>query len=226
MRLTMREKQSLTDVTGPRYRKARKAEKTVILNEFCENTGYNRKYAIGLLKNAGRIQMRRRGIGQVQNHRQNAQEAPLRALLRPGRGTYAVPWVHPGVSASSAANAWRLCSGRTPAHGRLCPQRPGTRQPRSAAQPPGVFSRRCGSGAEPKAPAPQSRGRYSNSGFPSALSGAGVINRRLRARSGKRRINFTCGRQYRKNDNACAGQRRHHPQDRLARTLRGRFRRL
>jgi len=36
MRLTMQEKRSLTDVTGPRYRKARKAEKTVILNEFCK----------------------------------------------------------------------------------------------------------------------------------------------------------------------------------------------
>jgi len=59
MRLTMQEKKSLTNVTGPRYRKARKAEKTVILNEFCENTGYNRKYAIGLLKHAGKTQTRR-----------------------------------------------------------------------------------------------------------------------------------------------------------------------
>ncbi|MDR1785498.1 MAG: hypothetical protein LBR23_03425 [Spirochaetaceae bacterium] len=61
MRLTMQEKRSLTDVTGPRYRTARKAEKTVILNEFCKSTGYNRKYAIGLLKHAGKTQTRRLG---------------------------------------------------------------------------------------------------------------------------------------------------------------------
>jgi hypothetical protein len=57
----MQEKRSLTDVTGPRYRTARKAEKTVILNEFCKSTGYNRKYAIGLLKHAGKTQTRRLG---------------------------------------------------------------------------------------------------------------------------------------------------------------------
>ena len=33
----------------PRYKKANKAEKKKILNEFCEVCGYNRKYAIYLL---------------------------------------------------------------------------------------------------------------------------------------------------------------------------------
>jgi len=33
----------------PRYRKASKEERSVILNEFCKNCGYNRKYAIRLL---------------------------------------------------------------------------------------------------------------------------------------------------------------------------------
>src|SRR5689334_23765835 len=33
----------------PRYRQADRQEKRVILNEFCRNTGYHRKYAIRLL---------------------------------------------------------------------------------------------------------------------------------------------------------------------------------
>src|SRR5437870_12723622 len=33
----------------PRYRQADRQEKKVILNEFCRNTGYHRKYAIRLL---------------------------------------------------------------------------------------------------------------------------------------------------------------------------------
>lgn len=32
-----------------RYRRAERRQKQVILNEFCANTGYNRKYAIRLL---------------------------------------------------------------------------------------------------------------------------------------------------------------------------------
>jgi len=59
MRLTMREKNALTNVTGPRYRKANKTGKTRILNEFCNNTGYHRKYAISLLQHAGKTQVRR-----------------------------------------------------------------------------------------------------------------------------------------------------------------------
>ena len=33
----------------PRYRQADRREKQAILNEFCHNTGYHRKYAIRLL---------------------------------------------------------------------------------------------------------------------------------------------------------------------------------
>jgi hypothetical protein len=54
----MKQKQALADVTGPRYRKARKAEKSRILNEFCASSGYNRKYAIGVLREAGKSQAR------------------------------------------------------------------------------------------------------------------------------------------------------------------------
>jgi hypothetical protein len=50
----MAQKKALADVTGPRYRKAGKAKKSAILDEFCENTGYNPKYAITLLRHAGK----------------------------------------------------------------------------------------------------------------------------------------------------------------------------
>jgi protein-disulfide isomerase-like protein with CxxC motif len=49
----------LADVTGPRYRNGKRREKTAILNEFCQSTGYNRKHAISILRNAGKKQTRR-----------------------------------------------------------------------------------------------------------------------------------------------------------------------
>ena len=55
----MQEKKALTIVTGPRYRKADKAGKSRILDEFCHSTGYHRKYAIALLRHAGKTQLRR-----------------------------------------------------------------------------------------------------------------------------------------------------------------------
>ena len=58
MELTMKERQSLATVTAPRYRKANKSRKTEILNEFCQNTGYNRKYAISVLTHVGKKQLR------------------------------------------------------------------------------------------------------------------------------------------------------------------------
>jgi len=65
MGLTMKEKQALADVTGLRYRKAKKAAKSTILDEFCKNTGYHRKYAIFLLGRAGKTQLRRIGSATV-----------------------------------------------------------------------------------------------------------------------------------------------------------------
>jgi len=57
----MKEKQALANVTGPRYRKADKSGKSRILDEFCQHTGYHRKYAIALLHHAGKTQLRRIG---------------------------------------------------------------------------------------------------------------------------------------------------------------------
>ncbi|KWT81155.1 hypothetical protein ASN18_2661 [Candidatus Magnetominusculus xianensis] len=45
MRLTMKEKQTITKVAAERYQKARKKRKGAILNEFTESTGYDRCYA-------------------------------------------------------------------------------------------------------------------------------------------------------------------------------------
>lgn len=55
--LTMKQKQALSWVVRHRYQKARKKDKTKILNEFLSNTGYNRSYArriLGSLKKQGR----------------------------------------------------------------------------------------------------------------------------------------------------------------------------
>ena len=41
----------------PRYRQADRREKQAILNEFCHNTGYHRKYAIRLLNAAGQVSL-------------------------------------------------------------------------------------------------------------------------------------------------------------------------
>ncbi|MDR1900203.1 MAG: transposase [Treponema sp.] len=57
----MKERQALANVTGGRYRKAAKRKKGEILQEFCQSTGYHRKYAITLLRNAGKTQLRRIG---------------------------------------------------------------------------------------------------------------------------------------------------------------------
>jgi hypothetical protein len=61
MRLTMAQEKALADVISPRYRKSGKAKKSTILDEFCQSTGYTRKYAITLLRHAGKAQPRRVG---------------------------------------------------------------------------------------------------------------------------------------------------------------------
>ena len=47
--LNMRQKQAVTKTVKLRYKQARKAEKSKILNEFVETTGYNRSYARRIL---------------------------------------------------------------------------------------------------------------------------------------------------------------------------------
>ncbi len=50
MRLTMKERQSVTAVVAARYRRTVKKDKKTILNEFTQVTGYNRSYAGFLLR--------------------------------------------------------------------------------------------------------------------------------------------------------------------------------
>ena len=48
--LTMRQKQAVTRQVALRYKKARKKEKGMILDEFTKTTGYNRSYASRVLR--------------------------------------------------------------------------------------------------------------------------------------------------------------------------------
>ncbi|MDR3336873.1 MAG: transposase, partial [Treponema sp.] len=50
----MKEKKKITAVVSKRYRAADRKGKTKIPGEFVATTGYNRRYAIGILKNHGR----------------------------------------------------------------------------------------------------------------------------------------------------------------------------
>jgi hypothetical protein len=54
MRLKMSEKRAVTTKISKRYQKCSKKEKTKILDEYIELTGYNRKHAISLLSNWGK----------------------------------------------------------------------------------------------------------------------------------------------------------------------------
>ncbi len=57
MGLTMGERRALTEQVARRYRSAARKDKTVILGEFVEATGYTRKYAIHLLNSWGRTRV-------------------------------------------------------------------------------------------------------------------------------------------------------------------------
>lgn len=55
MGLTMSERRSMVREIAKRYQRAKKKEKGNILNEFVELSGYNRKYAIHILANEGKV---------------------------------------------------------------------------------------------------------------------------------------------------------------------------
>jgi hypothetical protein len=54
MRLTLKEKRSVTGVVAAHYQKASKKEKRSMLDEFTQLTGYNRCYASHLLSSHGK----------------------------------------------------------------------------------------------------------------------------------------------------------------------------
>jgi len=53
MELTMRERKKLTMIKAQAYLRAGKAKKSAMLDDFCESTGYQRKYAARVLHQAG-----------------------------------------------------------------------------------------------------------------------------------------------------------------------------
>ena len=57
MGLDMKTKKKLTEETAKRYCTANKKRKTKIIDEFTATTGYNRKYAIHILKNTAHIKI-------------------------------------------------------------------------------------------------------------------------------------------------------------------------
>ena len=57
MGLDMKTRKNLTEETAKRYCAASKKQKSIIIDEFVANTGYNRKYAIHILKNTARIKI-------------------------------------------------------------------------------------------------------------------------------------------------------------------------
>ena len=54
MGLTAKEKQSTIRITAPRYQRASKKQKGVILDEFIALTGYERDYAASVLRMHGK----------------------------------------------------------------------------------------------------------------------------------------------------------------------------
>ena len=57
MGLDMKTRKKLTEETEKRYCVVTKKQKSIIIDEFVANTGYNRKYAIHILKNTARIKI-------------------------------------------------------------------------------------------------------------------------------------------------------------------------
>ena len=54
MGLSMKTRQQMTTAVAPRYRRARRREKSSILDDFVHDTGYNRAYAALILRDCGR----------------------------------------------------------------------------------------------------------------------------------------------------------------------------
>jgi hypothetical protein len=56
--MSRKDKRELLGVVRPRYLKANRLEKQIMLDEFTSGTGYHRKHAIRVLKNQGQVQNR------------------------------------------------------------------------------------------------------------------------------------------------------------------------
>lgn len=86
MGLTMKERKAVTKEIAKRYKKARKKQKGVILDEFTALTGYNRAYASYLLSNHGKTVNTGRGTVLKADARMKAKrhrESPYESVKKP-----------------------------------------------------------------------------------------------------------------------------------------------
>jgi hypothetical protein len=109
MRLTMSERRAVVRVATERYRRAGKRQKGQILDELVAVTGYNRWYAVWLLRRQGKTI---RGPGRVRLVGDLALQGQTAA-----DGGFTMPYYcHCGRSGrswiASAASAWRRCCRR------------------------------------------------------------------------------------------------------------------
>ena len=83
MGLTMTERKAVTAVVRARYRRASKKEKGRLLDELVGLTGYNRWYAVGLLRGHGaRPQAQRGRVDRRSRQRGRVYDAAVLAALR------------------------------------------------------------------------------------------------------------------------------------------------
>jgi transposase InsO family protein len=124
----MKQRKLNADVVGPRYRAATKKQKSLILTEFCQNNDYHRKYAISLLRSAGKTRLMRVGKKTVKlkitAHRRAKRlykpyydQAVRRAVVALWEffhrvcGTRLVPMIRANLDALSAEGKFRITSG-------------------------------------------------------------------------------------------------------------------
>src|SRR2546425_8011674 len=87
MGLTMNERKAVTAVMVARYRRASKKQKGRLLDELIALTGYNRWYAVGLLRGHATTPEERRGrINKRPRQRPRVYDAAVLAALRRGWG--------------------------------------------------------------------------------------------------------------------------------------------
>jgi hypothetical protein len=82
MGLTMKERKAVTAVMRARYRRASKKQKGRLLDELLALTGYNRWYAVGLLRGHGPPPGGQRGAQARPRRRPRRYDAAVLAALR------------------------------------------------------------------------------------------------------------------------------------------------
>ena len=85
MGLDMKTRQKLTEETAKRYYLAKKKGKGRIIDEFVANTGYNRKYAIHILKNSACVKV---------TNFNNVRRESVQILRSPPRKKRTFMWQH------------------------------------------------------------------------------------------------------------------------------------